>query len=262
MIGSFLESQGIFCYGELAIEDLSIWDETKFQKMEQKIGKVESAVLFLIPYFSGQKTTNLSIYAQPRDYHLYLRLLSQRLGEYLEEKKSPIAFCGFTDSSPIREREAALRAGLGVLGENGLVLNSRYGSYFFIGEFFLTKAISPQKPKEIQHCRGCSLCRTACPTGAILDPERKECLSLISQKKIRSEKEERLLSQAKCKWGCDLCQSACPMNATPEKTPISFFQEDHISELTEDVIESPKEKFLTRAFSWRGREILRRNIKK
>lgn len=262
MIGRFLENEGIFFYRELPVEELLIWDERKFQRMEEKIGKVKSAVIFLIPYFAGQKTTTLSVYAQPKDYHLYLKELSQRLEFFLKEIGAPFRFCGFTDSSPIAERDAALRAGLGVLGKNGLVMNHRYGSYFFIGEFFLSQAISPERGVEVKSCMGCSACERACPTGAVLDPQRKKCLSFISQKKQLTDEERELLESATCKWGCDLCQSVCPMNRGAEETPIPFFREDHVTELTPEVIESPKEDFLQLAFSWRGREILRRNIKK
>lgn len=37
------------------------------------------------------------------------------------------------DSSPIPERAAALCAGLGVLGDNGLVLLDKWGSWIFLG---------------------------------------------------------------------------------------------------------------------------------
>lgn len=260
MLKDFFDAEQIFCYRELPVSALSLWDEKKFQRMEETIGKAESAVIFLIPYFAGQKTTSLSVYAQPRDYHLYLRLLSARFAAYLEKRAPHVRFCGFTDSSPIREREAALAAGLGVQGENGVVLNERYGSWFFIGEFFLTEAVSPQKPVKAASCPRCGACLKACPTGAITDPQRTRCLSLITQKKELTPEEEVLLSAATCKWGCDLCQTFCPYNVNAEETPIPFFREGHVRELTQEVALAPKGEFLTRAFSWRGRRVLLRNI--
>lgn len=262
MLREFFESEGIFCYGELPLSAVKVWDRGKMDRMEREIGAVESVVIFLIPYYTGQVTTNLSVYAQPRDYHLYLKELSLRFGEYLKKKDPEIRFRGFADSSPIAERGAALAAGLGVLGKNGLILNPRYGSFCFLGEFFLTKAISPMFPREIKTCNGCGACERACPTGAIRDPQRKKCLSFLSQKKHRTEEEEILVKEAFCKWGCDLCQNVCPVNRSAEDTPIPFFREDLVKELTAEAVEAPKEEFSKRAFSWRGRELLRRNLKK
>lgn len=260
MLKDFFDAEQIFCYRELPVSALSLWDEKKFQRMEESIGKVVSAVIFLIPYFAGQRTTNLSVYAQPRDYHLYLKELSARFADYLETRAPHIRFCGFTDSSPIREREAALAAGLGVQGKNGVVLNERYGSWFFIGEFFLTESIFPQEPVAAEACMGCGACLKACPTGAVTDPQRTRCLSLITQKKELTPEEEALLSAATCKWGCDLCQLSCPYNEGAQETPIPFFREGHVRELTEEAALAPKGEFLTRAYSWRGRRVLLRNI--
>ncbi len=262
MFKDFFEPRGIRYFRELGIDDLKIWDKRKWDRMKTEMGRVESAIILLIPYFSGQRTTNLSIYAQPRDYHLFFRGLTEEFREYCKEKFPDLAVCGFADSSPLDERDAALRTGLGVLGQNGLVINQSYGSYFFIGEFFLSRAVSPVNPVEPGNCPGCGACKAACPTGAICDPERKECLSLLSQKKKLSEAEKALVEAASCKWGCDLCQSVCPLNQNAHLTPIPFFREQLVTELTPDTIEAPEEEFQQRAFSWRGREVLRRNLKK
>lgn len=261
MLQEFFHNEGIFFFREIPAEAVRVWDEKKWERVKEKLGRVESVAVFLIPYYAGQKTTNLSVYAQPRDYHGYIRLLSQRFARFLEERGSKADFAAFADSSPIDERDAALRAGLGFLGENGLLIHPEYGSFVFIGEMFLSRAFSPEPISEIRRCPDCGECRKACPTGAIRDPKRSLCLSLISQKKELTEEESALLDAATCKWGCDLCQNVCPFNRNARETSIPFFREGHVSELTEAAIEAPKEEFLTRAFSWRGRNILRRNMK-
>ncbi|MBR4287834.1 MAG: epoxyqueuosine reductase [Clostridia bacterium] len=262
MLNEFFQRENIEYFSELSFSDLSVLDEKKMARLKETMGTVESAVFFLIPYSVGQKTTNLSVYAQVRDYHLYARELSLRFGEFLKEKKLSLAYHLAADSSPVDERLAAAMAGLGVKGENGLLLNERYGSLMFIGEIFLSKSQDPQAPKEIGNCISCGKCRAACPTGAVADRTREKCLSHISQKKRRTAEEDDLLAEAECKWGCDLCQNICPYNKNAKETPISFFREGLVQFLSEEVIHSPKAEFETRAFSWRGREILKKNIGK
>lgn len=263
MLKPFFEKENVEFFTALSPEDITLWDREKFERMEAQIGTVQSVVVFLIPYNAGQKTTNLSVYAQVRDYHLYLHELSERLDAFLKENGISASFRGFADSSPLAERETALAAGLGVSGENGLLIHPKYGSYFFIGAFFFTEVLMPNEPKqEAEKCLSCGACKKACPTGAICDPKREQCLSLISQKKNRTPEEDALLDAADCKWGCDLCQNACPMNKHAALTPIPFFQREIITHLTPELAELPKKEFLSRAFSWRGRELIRKNLKK
>ena len=260
ILDPFFTREKIRFYRELPADALTVFDKEKYARVEETIGGVESAVIFLIPYYTGQKTTNLSIYAQPRDYHVYLKELCLRLKEYLVETKTDLPFMGFTDTSPVSERDAALKAGLGFLGENGLVLNETYGSLFFIGEFFLARAIDPAEPAAPRHCPRCGKCQASCPTGAIRDPERKMCLSLLSQKKDLTPEERALVDAADCKWGCDLCQNACPFNEKAALSPIPFFQTDLVERLDRAAVEAPKDEFRQRAYAWRGRNVLRRNI--
>lgn len=262
MVREFFQRENIEYFGELPVSCLSVIDEKKMARLTEKMGTVESAVVFLIPYSVGQKTTNLSVYAQVRDYHLYARELSCRFGEFVKEKSLDLSFYLAADSSPIDERLGVAMAGLGVLGENGLLINERYGSFVFIGEIFLSRSLDPEVPQEIKKCISCRKCRDACPTGAVGDKRKEKCLSRISQKKNRDPEEELLLKKAECKWGCDLCQNVCPYNENAKETPIGFFREGLVRFLSEEVIHSPKEEFETRAFSWRGRELLKRNMGK
>ncbi len=258
MLKEFFEREGIFCYGEIRKEALRVINERKMLRVEEKLGGVESAILFLMPYYSGQKTTNLSIYAQPRDYHLFANSLSQRLLEYWKKKGLEGSFFLTADTSPVDERNAALKAGLGVLGKHGLLIHPRYGSFVFIGIVFLSKAICPQKEKEIAFCPRCGACVSACPTRFLEDGGA--CLSELTQKKLLTEEELVLVKKADCKWGCDLCQNACPLNQGVEKTPIPFFREDLLEELTEKTLSFSDEDLASRAFFWRGRAVLRRNL--
>ena len=87
MLRTFFEQEKIEYYTPLSPDDITLWDREKYARTEAQIGKIRGVVVFLIPYNAGQKTTNLSVYAQVKDYHLYLRELSDRLEFFFEEKK-------------------------------------------------------------------------------------------------------------------------------------------------------------------------------
>ncbi len=261
MLKEFFDAEQILFFQELNAADLRVINEKKWKRAQESLGSIQSAVIFLIPYNAGQQTTNLSVYAQPRDYHLYGKELFERFARYLDERGEDLGFLGYTDSSPIDERDAALKAGLGVLGKNGLLNHPIYGSFVFIGALLLSRAQKSVSAREIGSCRACGACERACPTGAILDPKREECLSSLTQKKTWTEEEAARMASVPCKWGCDLCQNACPMNRNVAETPIEFFRHDHIPMLSQEVTELDEPAFLARAFSWRGREVLKRNLK-
>ena len=228
----------------------------------------KTVILFLVPYYAGE-AENLSVYAAARDYHGYMKDLFSRLCPALEEA-SPYRFFGFADHSPIDERHAALSAGLGKRGKNGLLLHEKYGSYVFIGEIFTDAP--PERFGEFcvyehQTCSGCSACEKACPTG-LLRGQSTDCLSAVTQKKGElTEEEAALIRKNGTVWGCDVCQSVCPHNIARIRdgrayTPIPYFREARMPYLSFTLLEEMSEgEFAARAFSFRGRAPLERNLK-
>ena len=43
-------------------------------------------------------------------------------------------------------------------------------------------------------------------------------------------------------------------------SPIPFFQTDLVERLDREAVEAPKDAFRQRAYAWRGRNVLRRNL--
>lgn len=257
-IGSFFENEKIEYFASTAIS-------AEYIAIPRKLPPYAKYVtVFLIPYKTDVSHRNVSYYAVPRDYHFYIKELQKRLCDFLEEnginEKAEI----FADNSPFLERKLACDLGLGFVGKNGLIINEKYGSYVFIAEIATERKIdlSCGKKTERKECLGCGKCISACPSQCLggKDPAAS-CMSELTQKKRLSPDEAELVKKHYLVWGCDVCQEVCPHNAKAEKTPIGFFNEKLVAHLTKDAVSLMDDTaFSERAFSWRGREVVLRNI--
>ncbi len=259
-----LRAEGISEYAILPISAVRITRPELFLRAGDFSPK--SLLIFLVPYYAGP-TDNLSLYAAARDYHLYMRALSDRLAEAVGECYPGATLRGFSDHSPIDERYAAAVAGLGVLGDNGLLINPTYGSFVFIGALFSDiepdgEALSSVRP--VSFCEHCGACRRACPTGALSGAG--DCLSELTQRRgALAEETVTLMRRHHTVWGCDLCQTSCPYNRRTLEggvvTPVRYFREDRITHLDSGTLAAmPRAEFESRAFAWRGRQTLARNL--
>ena len=224
-----------------------------------------TAFVFAIPYLSStslDNERNISAYAAPPDYHGFSASLFEEILPSLRTSFPNNKFVGFSDHSPIDERLAAASAGLGILGDSGLLITEKYSSYVFLGEI-ITDASIECVAKEPRYCEGCGACRDACPYSL-----SGGCLSALTQKKGELTKEEEaIIIKYGSAWGCDICQAVCPhtARAIKEKTiisPIPYFSKDVIPHLTADLIcQMADSEFSRRAYSWRGRETIMRNLR-
>ena len=225
--------------------------------------------IFAVPYLTpaaDDPTRNLSAYAVSEDYHLFF---AQLYGELLPRMRADFPdhrFAGFVDHSPVDEISAAVDAGLGVRGLNHLLLTNRYSSYVFLGEIITDLPLTPTPtvlPPENRQCHACGACLSACP----MQREGGECRSALTQKKGELDDQEGdALLRFDSVWGCDICQEVCPYTAHAKNsgtiyTAVPFFHRAAIPHLTVDILDSMSdEAFARRAYAWRGREVIRRNL--
>ena len=218
----------------------------------------KSVICVLLPYlldeslYEGQ---NVSKYAVVPDYHRIAADIMNDVCDKLKEACPDEEFVAFCDNAPVPEVFAAASAGLGRIGVNNLLINERYGSYIFIVEIVTTLDMGmPAKMPE--SCPQCGRCLDACPTDALRQKRFDLCLSAITQKKGElDEAGRRLVIESGCAWGCDKCQDACPLNARAEKTDIDRFIDGAIARVS---LDTPIE---GRAYAWRGKATIERNIK-
>lgn len=259
-LASFMKEEFISLYAVLSYKDVR---ETMPRLRSSLPFEPRSVIVFLLPYYTGE-TVNLSRYAASKDYHIHIRAVGERLIRHLSNSFPAASFHTYGDHSPIDERSAALIGGLGILGDNGLLITEEYGSYVFIGDVLTDLApecLGATAPQPVRYCEHCGRCRAACPTG-ILRGESDDCLSAITQRKGELTDEEiALMRICGTVWGCDECQCHCPHNRHASTTPIPFFYEDRIAHLTSAQLEQMDEQaFRERAYAWRGRKTIERNL--
>lgn len=231
----------------------------KPHKLERLSFVPQSAIVFLMPYYVAiEGKRNLSRYAVARDYHAFVKGLGERVLPKLAAAYPEASFALFSDNSPIDERHAAALAGLGVMGDNGLLLTEEYGPFVFIGEVLCDLPIEifgDRAAHEIGECLHCGACRSLCPKKTV-------CLSALTQKKgILEQGEEEEIVALGSVWGCDRCQDACPYALKAKETPIEFFKKDLVPCLTRELLDAMDEvEFSQRAYAWRGRKTVARNI--
>jgi len=265
MLREIFEKENIEFYGVVPFGVCRCRRPDLIERAGLRPEEIRSAIVFLVPYYVACEKGNISLYARSGDYHFYCESLFERILPLMRERFGG-GFAGFADKSPIEENIAAVRSGLGVLGDNYMLINEKYGSFVFIAEI-----LSTAEPERLGFsgellplagCLHCGACKRACPAPS----HGGECLSALTQQKGELTREqEDYIREYGFAWGCDICQTACPMTqraiASGAQTPIDFFRENRISVLTQEALDGmTKEEFRRRAFSWRGKSPLRRNL--
>ena len=162
-------------------------------------------------------------YALGRDYHKLMRNRLQKLADRIAARTGPFGYRAFVDSAPVLERALARDAGIGWIGKHTCLIDSRGGSWFFLGELF-TDLPLPLGAAATAHCGTCTRCIEICPTRAILAPYQLDARRCIAYLTIESRGpipvELRPLIGNRI-FGCDDCQLVCPWNkfATPTTEP-------------------------------------------
>ena len=228
------------------------------------VKNARSVIMCVFNYYCGEKSdANLSRYAWGLDYHKVVKNKLTELCNLLKKDTGDFEHYIFCDDSPMCDKHLAYLSGLGFIGENHLLIHPKYGSYVFIGGIIADLDIKEDIPLD-KKCDGCKKCKESCP-GKAFDElfDASKCASYIMQKKgVLSFDEQMTVANSKKVWGCDICSQVCPHNAHPVITDIEeFFVRSY--NIEENFIKdnaSFKEAYKDRAFLWRGRETIKRNI--
>ncbi len=169
----------------------------------------------------------VSRYALGRDYHKLMRKRLANLAGKIADRVGPYNYRAFVDSAPVLERGLAEKAGLGWIGKNTLLINSKAGSWFFLGEIYTDLPLPLDPPQETMHCGTCTQCIDLCPTNAIVAPNQvdaRRCISYLTIEMRGSIPEDLRPLMGNRIYGCDDCQLVCPWNKFAEQTQEQDFQ--------------------------------------
>ncbi len=180
----------------------------------------QTALCMAFPYAGTRRHPLIADYALGDDYHTVLRRSVAPIEALMQEIAPGSTTRVCIDTAPVRERVLAVRAGLGTVGLNNLLIVPGAGSKIFLTEIFWTQAVEPSQPLAAELCTRCGACVAACPGGALdgcggLDAAR--CLSYLTIEH-RGAIPDGISLKNKRIYGCDICQDACPhnRNAAPQ----------------------------------------------
>jgi epoxyqueuosine reductase len=191
----------------------------------------KSIVVVLMNYFPDQLQSGIGVplvakYAYGKDYHRVIKDRLQQLFDFINAEITSVEGRIFTDSAPVLERAWAVKAGLGWIGKNGLLLTRELGSFFFIGELIIDLELEYDQPYTNEHCGSCNQCLSACPTRALVKPyvlDARRCISYMTielNDDTPVEYKPQLMNRV---FGCDICQDVCPWNRKPIPHSIKEF---------------------------------------
>jgi epoxyqueuosine reductase len=164
-------------------------------------------------------------YALGRDYHRVVRGKLRSLAGWLAAEYPEIRTRVCVDSAPILEREYAQLAGLGWFGKNTMLIDSRRGSWFFLGLLLSTIRFQPDAPAQ-GSCGKCTQCVEACPTGAIVQVDdvwqvdSRRCVSYLTIEHKGLIDPGLHSGIGDWTFGCDACQEVCPFNVERDSQPM------------------------------------------
>lgn len=199
--------------------------------------EIKSVISVAINYFTGNgpdivakggSEYKFSNYAWGKDYHI---IIEEKLKALLEFVTIDLALSTkgviCVDTSPVLEKQWAMRAGLGWQGKNTLLLNEDHGSWIFLGELLLDIPLEYDEPFVEDLCGNCTACIDACSVDALSDYQldASKCISYLTVEYKADFDDSQKNNLNGWIYGCDMCQQICPWNKrTKQSSNEKFFE--------------------------------------
>ncbi len=191
---------------------------------------ISLAFNYYTPFEHDDTKPKISRYAWGKDYHKILKKKLKEIIRFCEAllwnaEAIPTAneiasslrssqFIAYVDDGPVMDKVWAQKAGIGWMGKHTNIINPEYGSWFFLCEIITNIDFENYDTPIEDLCGSCSLCISACPTGAITDEYQLDANKCISYQTIENRGEiPPEIDLDGWIFGCDVCQDVCPFNS-------------------------------------------------
>jgi epoxyqueuosine reductase len=201
------------------------------QDLDVVLPGVRSVIVVGVDYFAGQLPVELAMdpsrgrisnYAWNLDYHDVMTPRLTALTEWIRRRgeTGDVVAKIYVDTGAILERDHGDSAGLGFTGKNTMLIDPRYGSWFFLGVILTTQVLDYDRPPgemlaQMPSCGRCRRCLDACPTAAFPEPyvlDARRCVSYLTIELKGWIPAELRPLMGNWVYGCDICQDVCPFN--------------------------------------------------
>src|SRR5947199_485201 len=214
--------------------------EEKRCNPQKVLADARSVIVLALNYWQGGHskaqgdgaTGRIARYAWGNDYHELMKAKLDKIDSFLR-RFGGIQKC-YVDTGPILERDHAAQAGVGWHGKSTMLIDTRLGTWFFLGEILTTLEL-PLDSAQHDRCGSCQRCVTACPTGAITAPhclDARRCISYLTiELKGAIPLDLRPLIGDRI-FGCDDCLDACPWNRFAHESREAAFSARRLTEMS------------------------------
>lgn len=199
------------------------WIKRGFEKrrdirniMPEAKSVISLAYNYYTPFEHDDTQPKISRYAWGKDYHKILKPKLKELCELIEGMTSanPLLTRAYVDDGPLMDKVWAQKAGIGWMGKHSNIINPEYGSWFFLCTVITNIEFDNYNEPIEDMCGNCSLCVSACPTGAITNEYIVDANKCISYQTIENRGDiPPELNLDGWIFGCDVCQDVCPYNS-------------------------------------------------
>ncbi len=195
-----------------------------------------SVIVCALNYYTEPKSNSrkgyVSIYATGENYHRVVKDKLETLSGRIKKLSGDFRARTFVDSSPVGEKSLAVKAGIGFIGRNGMIIipgdkedpgKPPKGSFHFLGGIITDLGLEPDSP-GVGTCGRCRKCIDACPTNAIVDNgiiDASRCISYHTTQNKGAIPDDIAVEMQNMIFGCDICQLVCPYN---KKSAITIEQ--------------------------------------
>ncbi len=147
-------------------------------------------------------------YLLHEDYHIIMMQKLEAVASALKAEYPDMRYKCYVDTGPVLEKAWGVRAGLGFIGKNTLLISPEHGSQMALGvvvtniPLLCKEGLTLPLRRGGNSCNSCTACLDACPTKALVAPyilDARKCISY----KFFIEKQQ---------GGCDICQNVCLFN--------------------------------------------------